>query len=875
MNFTYQKLICEKIRRPKRLGGTLFAFFLVLAVFNTAFADTPVTLFQSFAGNINITGTAGTLRTQADPNSCTVTNSGTMTLSGLPAGASVVKAYLYWAGSGGDPAGGNPADYNVTFNGINLTADRTYTASYNNGGNMLYFFGGAADVSAYVTGNGTYTFANLTVQNADVGGGGSYCSSQAVLSAFALVVIYSHPDETRHIVNLWEGFQTYRGSAITLTPSNFIIPDPVPANSARHLVLTWEGDFGNSADLNGYSENLTFCAPAPCTGTALTDAYNPANNQFNSTVDIPPNGPFSGIDTTWGVDLDLYDITGYLHVGDSSAQAVYSSGGDLVILMNQTMSIPSVEVADLAITKSHSGSFLVGETGYYVLRVANNGPDATSGSITVTDTLPSGLTYAGATGNGWSCGASGQTVTCSRSDSLAMGEIAPDITLAVSVGAAAYPSVTNTATVSGALFDNVSGNNSSSDLTYVQNSGTGNKPLYIQRTGAATGSLNRTPQAVSTNYVSIAKNTTVQFPLNPALQSAVTINSQGSTIPVRLWLSTNNNRTYSMTLTLRCGSTQVATVTGSAALTGAVTAFSFNLPDTNYTCSPPNTWRFDIRNNENPFFVTADIRVYPSPSSGNYSNVNLPSQSIINVDSVSFYDAAYPGGSAVTTVAPGQTVYVRAAVSDPFGSYDIHGATLTMIDPSENVRLNAAAMTQVYDSGAAGKIYEYVYTIPTGAGALGNWKARVAAAEGTEGTVSDYEDASLPVALASLSILKTADKSTVASGDIITYSILVTNTGNGPATSVSIDDALGPYIQWGLNSYPGGAFDLTQGSVPSGLTLGTPVYYSGASVYTPVSGGGGAPAGYDGNVTRFVLPLTGTMNGNGASFTVHYKVRVK
>jgi len=63
-----------------------------------------------------------------------------MQLLGLPAGSTIVTAYLYWAGSGGDPAGGVAADYNVTFNGTNITADRTYTASYLTGYNLYFFW---------------------------------------------------------------------------------------------------------------------------------------------------------------------------------------------------------------------------------------------------------------------------------------------------------------------------------------------------------------------------------------------------------------------------------------------------------------------------------------------------------------------------------------------------------------------------------------------------------------------------------------------------------------------------------------------------------------------------------------------------------------
>jgi uncharacterized repeat protein (TIGR01451 family) len=130
-----------------------------------------------------------------------------------------------------------------------------------------------------------------------------------------------------------------------------------------------------------------------------------------------------------------------------------------------------------------------------------------------------------------------------------------------------------------------------------------------------------------------------------------------------------------------------------------------------------------------------------------------------------------------------------------------------------------------------------------------------------------------------LSVVKSANAATFNPGQVITYSVLVTNSGTGTATSVAAQDQLTPYVSWGLNSFgAGNPFQLSQGTPPSGLLLGAPVYSSnnGATwTYTPVSGGGGAPAGYDANVTNWRIPMTGTMNGNGANFTINYRVMVK
>ncbi|MFV1998107.1 MAG: hypothetical protein ACC641_08860, partial [Acidiferrobacterales bacterium] len=156
----------------------------------------------------------------------------------------------------------------------------------------------------------------------------------------------------------------------------------------------------------------------------------------------------------------------------TSATSVYSSGGDLVLLSMEVLSVTNDLVADLAITKSHVGDFTVGQNGVYTIAVSNNGPNTEpgTGTITVTDTLPAGLTYVSGTGTGWSCGVAGQDVTCAHAGPLASGASLPDIALTVSVGVAAVGGVTNTAAVVGTLFDNQAANDSSSDPTTILSS---------------------------------------------------------------------------------------------------------------------------------------------------------------------------------------------------------------------------------------------------------------------------------------------------------------------------------------------------------------------------------------------------------------------
>ncbi|MEP6485333.1 MAG: choice-of-anchor Q domain-containing protein [Rudaea sp.] len=122
--------------------------------------------------------------------------------------------------------------------------------------------------------------------------------------------------------------------------------------------------------------------------------------------------------------------------------------------------------ADLSIAKSHTDPFVQGDPGdTYTITVSNVGSSATSGTVTVTDTLPVGLTAASIAGTGWVCVAP-PTLSCARSDSLAAGSAYENITLTVSVAANAPTSVTNTASVSGGT-DTSAGNDTASDPTNI------------------------------------------------------------------------------------------------------------------------------------------------------------------------------------------------------------------------------------------------------------------------------------------------------------------------------------------------------------------------------------------------------------------------
>jgi uncharacterized repeat protein (TIGR01451 family) len=162
-----------------------------------------------------------------------------------------------------------------------------------------------------------------------------------------------------------------------------------------------------------------------------------------SVVSGTYNNNTSATTTTAGITVTPY-------VGTSSNQE------------DVTVTLPS---ADLTITKTHIGNFTQGQTGAtYTLTATNSGTAATSGTVSVVDTLPTGLTATAISGTSWICMLA--TLTCTRSDALAAGSSYAAITLTVDVAANAASSITNNATVSGGGEINTS-NNSATQTTTV------------------------------------------------------------------------------------------------------------------------------------------------------------------------------------------------------------------------------------------------------------------------------------------------------------------------------------------------------------------------------------------------------------------------
>ncbi len=193
-----------------------------------------------------------------------------------------------------------------------------------------------------------------------------------------------------------------------------------------------------------------------CAGRLATDPVNTLPQGETDAVAGQGSGVFScsGTCHRWGdyssMSVDPTDDCTFWHTNEyynSQANGSLGNHQTQIIAFKYPSCNPVLPVA--AIVKFHGVNFLQGQTlAPYFIKVTNNGPGYMSGTVTVTDTLPTPYlvaTFIG--GTGWSCTLG--TLTCTRSDSLAPGSSYPVINVYVKVASNAPAQVTNSATVSG------------------------------------------------------------------------------------------------------------------------------------------------------------------------------------------------------------------------------------------------------------------------------------------------------------------------------------------------------------------------------------------------------------------------------------------
>jgi uncharacterized repeat protein (TIGR01451 family) len=205
---------------------------------------------------------------------------------------------------------------------------------------------------------------------------------------------------------------------------------------------------------NGGEGGLTLQANGGAGGNAwqsdtynLADRHGPGGGGGGGIVFV--SGTPAGVSVTGGADgLTLNPGVAYGSTNGSAGTSVANA------TLSQVTGLQSAEVCtrlpDLAMSKSHGGGTLTrGSTATYTLQATNVNTAASSGVVTINDTLPLGTTPVSASGTGWTCSISSQTISCTTSNSLAGGATYPAISVVVNVTQAAPSTITNTSMVAG------------------------------------------------------------------------------------------------------------------------------------------------------------------------------------------------------------------------------------------------------------------------------------------------------------------------------------------------------------------------------------------------------------------------------------------
>ncbi|MFA7445264.1 MAG: hypothetical protein WCY89_04905, partial [Flavobacteriaceae bacterium] len=302
-----------------------------IAFFSKTYAQ-PISLYDSFFGKYDYTAVGNTMNLSENQLNasnpidypCQILTSSSADLN-LAAGQNIIAAYLYWAGSGS-------GDFNVTLNGNNIVAEREF--HYTHFQTFEYpVFGAFADVTSIVqtTGNGTYTLSNLDLTSV-ITSFPSYCPVGLNFGGWAIIVVYEDPAFNNSLVLIYDGFEQFSSSnpELNFTLQGLNVTEPT---NNKIGFLAWEGD-----NVTVINENLKV------NGVILTNPpLNPLNNMFNGT------NSFTGSNTFYNMDLDYFDISDIINVGDTTLDVQFTSGQDFVLL-NNIVVVLSNELPDATVT---------------------------------------------------------------------------------------------------------------------------------------------------------------------------------------------------------------------------------------------------------------------------------------------------------------------------------------------------------------------------------------------------------------------------------------------------------------------------------------------------------------------------------------------
>ncbi|MDT5063453.1 MAG: large repetitive protein [Acidobacteriota bacterium] len=538
--------------------------------------------------------------------------------------------------------------------------------------------------------------------------------------------------------------------------------------------------------------------------------------------------------------------------------------------------------ANLGITKTDSlATVNPGANVTYTIVVSNAGPDTATGAV-VTDTVPASLSSVT-----WTCGSPVNGATCGAASGSGNS---------ISTTANLPASSSVTYLVSGTLSNIATGTLSNTATVLAPASGV-TDPTDPTRTGAGNNS------ATDTTTINAASNLAVTKTVNNATPNVgntviytltVTNNGPSNATNVRLTDVVPAGLTYvsstpsgSTTYNSATGLWTIGSLANAASATLVINA-TVNVGPGNNTITNTTSGlaadQFDPVSANNVGSVS--LRVTRSDLSLTKTvNNATPSfgQSVIFTITLSNAGPDGATGVAVKDLLPAGLAF--SSYTATVGSY-VSGTgiwTVGSLASGGSATLQITATVNAY-----GSITNTAQVSATDQSDPDSTPNNNVAAEDDQASVS--VGATPPnIALCKTIVGQTcpppAILPTQSPGTDINYILTFTNSGGSPASSLIITD---PYIdpvlpvasRLKINDHTYFKVGSIVNTLPAGLSIISVKYSNDSGVtwtYTPVSGGGGAPAGYDANVTHIQWNFGGSLSQNALSNSgnVQFAVRIK